>query len=468
MKHLLSVMFVLALSTTTCHAQFGTLSRIYKGAKAAKQAQKARKQAQEEWGNQKVKDIYKDVEIDTTSVEYKQAVAKAQQEMYDRSPILKRMMELQDDSVALKKYMEEQFGGMSQEEVARKMLEGSGVDFNSKEYQEGYSKAQKMAGLNDDPVFKKIMAEQRQPTMEEATYLNEKYGTTFEYEGMEALNDSIGVFAHMSKGLKPMAITKPESITDERPVPDLGQDGIKQYVQDWTAFLKKPLADREVVDSVQNYMIYNNRHADVQFKGVAEFTLYSNLETNIQELKVNEFVLRKLADFTDPIDPNNIFVFKVHKGIGCRYMEYMYSKISYKQSELMDYVSKRLVNEGYIDANINQKLSDDELFKAIDKMEFQFKLGKLLKMRQNKDKFMYTNTIPAAKNVKLTSNTRKIGHVTALDVTINAEPGEYAFIIRDPEVEHYLKQLGTDSNDKDLQNFDISVLSQGAFFFTIK
>ena len=461
-------MFVLALSTTTCHAQFGTLSRIYKSAKAAKQAQKARKQAQEEWGNQKVKDIYKDVEIDTTSVEYKQAVAKAQQEMYDRNPILKRMMELQDDSVALKKYMEEQFGGMSQEEVARKMLEGSGVDFNSKEYQEGYSKAQEMAGLNDDPVFKKIMAEQRQPTMEEATYLNEKYGTTFEYEGMEALNDSIGVFAHMSKGLKPMAITKPESITDERPVPDLGQDGIKQYVQDWTAFLKKPLADREVVDSVQNYMIYNNRHADVQFKGVAEFTLYSNLETNIQELKVNEFVLRKLADFTDPIDPNNIFVFKVHKGIGCRYMEYMYSKISYKQSELMDYVSKRLVNEGYIDANINQKLSDDELFKAIDKMEFQFKLGKLLKMRQNKDKFMYTNTIPAAKNVKLTSNTRKIGHVTALDVTINAEPGEYAFIIRDPEVEHYLKQLGTDSNDKDLQNFDISVLSQGAFFFTIK
>ena len=468
MKHLLSVMFVLALSTTTCHAQFGTLSRIYKSAKAAKQAQKARKQAQEEWGNQKVKDIYKDVEIDTTSVEYKQAVAKAQQEMYDRSPILKRMMELQDDSVALKKYMEEQFGGMSQEEVARKMLEGSGVDFNSKEYQEGYSKAQEMAGLNDDPVFKKIMAEQRQPTMEEATYLNEKYGTTFEYEGMEALNDSIGVFAHMSKGLKPMAITKPESITDERPVPDLGQDGIKQYVQDWTAFLKKPLADREVIDSVQNYMIYNNRHADVQFKGVAEFTLYSNLETNIQELKVNEFVLRKLADFTDTIDPNNIFIFKVHKGIGCRYMEYMYSKISYKQSELIDYVSKRLVNEGYIDANINQKLSDDELFKAIDKMEFQFKLGKLLKMRQNKDKFMYTNTIPAAKNVKLTSNTRKIGHVTALDVTINAEPGEYAFIIRDPEVEHYLKQLGTDSNDKDLQNFDISVLSQGAFFFTIK
>lgn len=468
MRHLLTIMFVLALSTTTCHAQFGTLGKIYRGAKAARQAQKAKKQAQEEWGNKKVKDIYKDVQIDTTSVEYKQALAKAQQEMYDSNPILKRMMELQNDSVALKKYMEEQFGGMSQEEVARKMLEGSGVDFDSKEYQEGYSNALRMTGLNDDPVFKKIMAEQRQPTMEEATYLNEKYGTTFEYEGMEAFNDSVGVFAHLESGMKPVGITKCETITDERPVPDFGQDGVKQYVQDWMAFLKKPLADREVIDSVQNYMIYNNRYADVQFKGTARFTLYSNLETNSQEMKVNDFLSRKISDFTEPIDPKNIFVFKVHKGIGCRYMEYMYSKISYKQSELMDYVSKRLVNEGYIDANINQKLSDDELFKAIDKMEFQFKVEKLLKIRQNKEKFMYTNTIPAAKNVKLTSCTRKIGHVTALDVTIEAEPGEYAFIIRDPEVEQHLKQMSKDSNDKDLQNFDISVLSQGAFFFTIK
>jgi len=461
-------MFVLALSTTTCHAQFGTLGKIYRGAKAARQAQKAKKQAQEEWGNKKVKDIYKDVQIDTTSVEYKQALAKAQQEMYDRNPILKRMMELQNDSVALKKYMEEQFGGMSQEEVARKMLEGSGVDFDSKEYQEGYSKAQKMAGLNDDPVFKKIMVEQRQPTMEEATYLNEKYGTTFEYQGMEALNDSVGVYAHLGSEMKPMSITKPETITDERPVPDFGQDEIKQYVQDWMTFLKKPLADREIIDSVQNYMIYSHRHADEHFKGTARFTLYSNLETNSSEMKVNDFLLRKISDFTEPIDPKNIFVFKVHKGIGCRYMEYMYSKISYKQSELMDYVSKRLVNEGYIDANINQKLSDDELFKAIDKMEFQFKVEKLLKIRQNKEKFLYTNTIPAAEKVKLTSNTRKIGHVTALDVTIEAEPGEYAFVIRKPEVEEYLKQMKEESGDKDLQNFDISVLSQGAFFFTIK
>ena len=265
-----------------------------------------------------------------------------------------------------------------------------------------------------------------------------------------------------------MSITKPKSITDEKPMPDFGQDAIKQYVQNYIVFLKKPLADREIVDSVQNYMIYNNRHADEQFKGTARFTLYSNLETNMQELKVNEFLSRKISDFTEPIDPKNIFVFKVHKGIGCRYMEYMYSKINYKQSESMDYISKRLVNEGYIDANINQKLSDDELFKAIDKMEFQFKVGKLLEMRQNKDKFLYTSIIPAAKNVRMSSNTRKIGHVTALDITIDAEPGEYAFIIRNPEVEQYFKQMKEESEDKDIQNFDISVLTEGAFFFTIK
>ena len=468
MRHLLSILFVLALSTTTCHAQFGALSKIYKGAKAAKQAQKARKQAQEEWGDTKVKDLHKGVSVDTTSAEYKKAVAEAQQRMYENNPQLKKMMELQNDTAALRKYMEEQYGGMSQEEMTRKMLKDSGIDYDSKEFQDGYSKVQKMAGLNDDPVFKKIMAEQRQPTMEEANYLNEKYGTTFEYDGMEILNDSVGVFARIGDRTKPMGITKCETITDERPVPDFGQDEIKRYVQDWMAFLKKPLSDREVIDSVQNYMIYNNRHANEQFKGIARFTFYSNLESNIQELKVNDFLSRRISGFTEPIDPKDIFVFKVHKGIGCRYMEYMYSKISYMQSELTDYVSKRLVDEGYIDGNINQKLSDDELFKAIDKMEFLFKVEKLMKIRQNKEKFLYTNTIPAANNVKLTANARKIGHVTALDVTIEAEPGEYAFIIRNPEVDQYIKQLSTDSNDKDLQNFDISVLTQGAFFFTIK
>ncbi len=461
MKRLLPILLVLSLYIEPCQAQFGTLGGLLKGAKAVNDARKAKKKAQEEWGNTKVKDIHKEVTIDTTSVEYKKAMAEAQQRMYENNPEFRKLMEMQDDTVAMRKYYEEKYGGMSQEEMTRKMLEEAGIDYDSKEFQDAYTKAQKMSGFQDDPVFKKIMAEQRQPTMQEATYLNEKYGTSFEYEGMEAYNDSVGVFANLGGKMKPMSITKPKSITDEKPIPDFGKDAIKQYVQDYISFLKKPLADREIVDSVQNYMIYNKRHADQQFKGTARFTLYSNLETKIGELTANDMLLRKISDFNDPIDPKNIFVFKVHKGMGCRYMEYMYSKISYKQSELMDSISKRLVNEGYIDANINQKISDDELFKVIDKMEFQFKVEKLLKVRKNNEKFLYTNAIPPAKGIKISSKIRKVGgHVTALDIAIDAEPGEYAFVIRNPEVEEDFKQTN--------QNFDISVLTQGAFFFTIK
>lgn len=461
MKRLLPILLVLSINTAPCHAQFGGLGGLLKGAKAVNDARKAKKKAQEAWGNTKVKDVYKDVKVDTTSVEYKRAVEEARQQMYESNPELKKLMEMQGDTVAMKKYYEEKYGGMSQEEMTRKMMKDAGIDYDSKEFQESYAKAQKMAGVQDDPVFKKIMAEQRQPTMQEATYLNEKYGTSFEYEGMEAYNDSVGVFANLDGMMKPMSITKPESITDEKPVPDFGQDAIKQYVQDYMSFLKKPIADREIVDSVQNYMIYNKRHADEQFKGTAKFTLYSNLETNIGELTVNDMLLRKISDFTDPIDPKNIFVFKVHKGIGCRYMEYMYSKITYKQSELSDYITNRLVNEGYIDANINQKMSDEKLFQAVDKMEFQFKVEKLLKIRKNNEKFVYTNAVPVAKGIKISSNVRKVGgHVTALDIAIDAEPGEYAFVIRNPEVEEELKQTS--------QGFDISILTQGAFFFTIK
>ena len=441
MKRLLPILLVLSINTAPCHAQFGGLGGLLKGAKAVNDARKAKKKAQEAWGNTKVKDVYKDVKVDTTSVEYKRAVEEARQQMYESNPELKKLMEMQGDTVAMKKYYEEKYGGMSQEEMTRNMMKDAGIDYDSKEFQESYAKAQKMAGVQDDPVFKKIMAEQRQPTMQEATYLNEKYGTSFEYEGMEAYNDSVGVFANLDGMMKPMSITKPESITDEKPVPDFGQDAIKQYVQDYMSFLKKPIADREIVDSVQNYMIYNKRHADEQFKGTAKFTLYSNLETNIGELTVNDMLLRKISDFTDPIDPKNIFVFKVHKGIGCRYMEYMYSKIAYKQSELSDYITNRLVNEGYIDANIKQKMSDEKLFQAVDKMEFQFKVEKLLKIRKNNEKFIYTNAVPVAKGIKISSNVRKVGgHVTALDIVIDAEPGEYAFVIRNPEVEEELKQ----------------------------
>ena len=461
MKQLLSILFALTLCKAPCQAQFGALGGLIKGAKAANDARKAKKKAQETWGNQKVKDLYKDVKVDTTSAEYKKAVEEARQQMYESNPELKKLMEMQGDTVAIRKYYEEKYKGMSQEEMTRKVLEEAGVDYDSKEFQDANSKVQKMSGFQDDPVFKKIMAEQRQPTMQEATYLNEKYGTSFEYEGMEAYNDSIGVFANIDGKMKPMSITKPKTITDEKPVPDFGQDAIKQYVQDYMSFLKKPLADREIVDSVQNYMIYNKRHADEQFKGTAKFTLYSNLETNIGDMTVNDMHLRKISDFSEPIDPKNIFIFKVHKGIGCRYMEYMYSKISYKQSELSDYITNRLVNEGYIDANINQKMSDEQLFQAIDKMEFQFKVEKLLKIRKNKEKFVYTNAVPVAKGIKISSNVRKVGgHVTALDIGIDAEPGEYAFVIRNPKAEEALKQAS--------QDFDISILTQGAFFFTIK
>lgn len=467
MKQLLLSLFAFTFCIAPCHAQFGALGKILKGAKTAKEV----KDAHDSWGNQKVKDVINGVAIDTTSAEYKKAVADAQRMMYENNPQLKKIMELQGDTAALRKYMEEQYGDMSQEEMTRKMIKDAGIDVDSKEYQGATAKAQKMAGLSEDPVFKKIMAEQRQPTKEEAIYLNEKYGTTIEYDGIEAYNDSIGVYAHLDGGMKAMGITNFESITEERPIPDFGQNELKHYVQDYLAFLKKPLADREIVDSVQNYVIYNHRHADEQFNKTAKFTIYSNLELK-SDLTVDDYRLRRVADFADPIDPKNIFVFKVHKGIGCRYMEYMYSKITYKQSELHDYVTSHLVNEGYVDANVNQKLSDEELFKAMLKMEFQFKVEKLVKIIRNKDKFMYSNVVPEAKNVKMTTKSRKIGHVTALDVNIDAEPGEYAFIIRNPEVDEYFKQMVSEEKDekwrKRLEGFDVSVLTQGAFFFTIQ
>lgn len=409
MKRILTILFVMT-SITVCHAQFGALGKIYQGAKAAKQAQKAAK------ATKKSNDAYQGYAIDTTSVEYKKALEEAKQRA--------------------------------------KAYEKSGY---GKQYENAQSGGQTYSSFTDDPVFKKIMNEKRQPTIDEANYLNSKYGTSFEGAGMEAYNDSIGVFARIEGRMKPMGITKCERITDDRPVPDFGQDAIKQYVKDWLSVLKKPFADREVVDSVQNYMIYKNRHADEQFNGVAKFTIYSNPELGTKRSK-DDLLRRKLADFTDPVDPNNIFVFKVNKGIDCRFMDYMYTKITYKQSELMDYVSKRLVNDGYIDANINQKMSDDQLFKAIDKLEFLFKVEKLLKLRQNKDKYMFTNAVPAAKGVKVKTSVRKVGQGTALEVSIDAEPGEYAFVIRDPEVEKEIQQQAS---------FDISVLSQGAFFFTV-
>ena len=92
MKQLLSILFALTLCTAPCQAQFGGLGGLLKGAKAANDARKAKKKAQEAWGNTKVKDIHRDATIDTASVEYKKAMAEAQQRMYENNPELKKLI----------------------------------------------------------------------------------------------------------------------------------------------------------------------------------------------------------------------------------------------------------------------------------------------------------------------------------------------------------------------------------------
>ena len=76
MKQLLSILFVLTCCTAPCQAQFGALGGLLKGAKAANDVRKAKKKAQEAWGDKKVKDA-----IDTTSVNYKKAQAELQQRL---------------------------------------------------------------------------------------------------------------------------------------------------------------------------------------------------------------------------------------------------------------------------------------------------------------------------------------------------------------------------------------------------
>lgn len=83
------------------------------------------------------------------------------------------MMELQGDTAALNKYLKEQYGGMTNEEIAKKMMGDAKIDFESKEFKAALEKTQKMQGISDDPLYKKIMAEGRTLTKEEATYFNE-------------------------------------------------------------------------------------------------------------------------------------------------------------------------------------------------------------------------------------------------------------------------------------------------------
>ena len=472
MKQLFSILFAFSLCAVPSYAQFGVFSKIYKGAKTVKQVQKAKKQAQENYGDQKILDKAASADTSEISKENKKRVEEAQKKAFENDPHLKKMKELQGDTAALNKYLKEKYGGMSNEEIVRKMYEERGMKFDEKEYQDQYSKSQKISEMYNDPVFKKIMKEQRQPTQDEASYFNEKYGTSIGYEGMEAYKDSIGVFARIEGIMKPMSITKSVTTTYERPTPDLGKDEIKKYVQKYINLLKEPLSDRIIADSIYNYIIYNNTHADEQFKGIATFTIFSNpqYQTN---MTVNDLMLRKLADFIEPIDPKNIFVFKVNKGIGCRFMEYRYNKISYRQSELTNYISKHLVNKKYIDAKKNQKKSDEELFKALYELDYKFKDDKLSMTYKVNNRTINLSTIPPAENVKISSNVRKVGgNITALDLSIEAEPGEYAFIIRDPEVEEELKQTMNetilDNKNKNHQNIDFTVIAQGAFFFTIK
>ena len=78
-------------------------------------------------------------------------------------------------------------------------------------------------------------------------------------------------------------------------------------------------------------------------------------------------------------------------------------------------------------------------------------------------KYIYTNAVPEAKNVKISSNTRMVGgHVTALDLCIDAEPGEYGFVIMNQEDE---KKYRAETKDT---NFEMSVLSKGVYLFTVK
>ena len=228
--------------------QFGALNKLYKSAKSI--TSKSKKQTKDDFGNKKIIDLLKDTAIDTTSVEYKESLERSKQEYLNENPQLKKMMELQGDTAALNKYLKEQYGGMTNEEIAKKMMGDAKIDFESKEFKAALEKTQKMQGISDDPLYKKIMAEGRTLTKEEATYFNEKYGADFEYDGMEAYNDSVGVYAQLDGKLKPMSITMCDDISDERPVLDLGQNVIKSYVKDFIGILKKPFADREVVDSV--------------------------------------------------------------------------------------------------------------------------------------------------------------------------------------------------------------------------
>lgn len=473
MKHFIIFLFAATLCSAPCHAQFGALKKIIKTVKDEKKKRQSGANVFGAEGEKTLNQIYKEMGRDSIYAEMMKNAPEIDPEMMKNNPTLKKIMELQGDTAALNKYMKEQYGGMTPDEIARKTASENGIDFDSKEMKEALEQTKNLGSFTSDPIFQKVLKEQRSLTADEARYLNETYGTSFDYEGMEAYNDSIGVFAHVDGKLNPMGVNINAHETDECPGLESTASDAKQYVDNWIDRLKHPLADREIVDSVQTYLVYECRHSDVQFKGKARFTIYANNDVDRSDKTLKEALLREQINYFNAIDPNNILIFKVHKGLNCRYVDYRYSLVKYKESELMDYMSKQLSEKSLVNKNWDKSTSDTELQKEMDQMLFDFKKAKLAKMITNNDKLVYANAINPAKNMKFTTAKRNVGgHVTAIDLTVDAEPGEYGIIIKDPETEEYMKQQIAETKDdatrKQLQNYDQSQLSLGAFFFTVK
>ncbi len=66
-------------------------------------------------------------------------------------------MELQGDTLALRKYTQEQYGGLTEEEITKKVLQNSYIDYDSKDFQEAKKQTDKMLGFQDDSLYKKII-----------------------------------------------------------------------------------------------------------------------------------------------------------------------------------------------------------------------------------------------------------------------------------------------------------------------
>lgn len=467
MKKFFTIIFAFTLCSTVANAQTNEYMDYLK-----KSLNKRKKGINDEMLNKKAIDIINKVRnnkttvIDTTSAENKEAY-----ESMMNNPLFKKIDELKNDSAAMMEYFQQQYGNTSVEEIGKTY----GLEINEQQYKESEKNAAKGWEILNDSIVKKVEKEKRKFTKEEAEYLNKKYGTNIYGTDYEMLyKDSVGVFANIDGKMRPMYIATPENITDKHPIPfcdDINE--IKRYVNGYLSLFKKPFADRVITDSTQNYYIFKNAHANEIFNGNAIFTVYYNDSFDVQNITLKDILLHQNGFFSEPVDPKDIIIFKVNRGVNCRYMPYMYSLIKYKESELLNYIADRLSQEGYALANINNKLSDEDLYQVINRLEFEFKVEKLIETNLiNRDKYAYSNKIKPAKNVKVSINTRKLQHVTAQDICIEAAPGEYGIVILnhilDNAIDNAIKEETDERERKLLQNLDISVLDKGAYFFTIK